>query len=71
LKASAASPLGVSATAGTVGGSAAPTPLLTYSGPVSNDLVAVTFLQDIGASDALRTGTYTKTLTYALSTTTP
>ena len=31
----------------------------------------VTFSQAIGASDALRTGTYAKTLTYTLSTTTP
>jgi hypothetical protein len=69
LKASGASPLGTSAGVGTVG--AAATALLTYSGPVSNDMVTLTFLQDIGASDALRTGAYSKTLTYTLSTTTP
>jgi hypothetical protein len=54
-----------------VGGSAAPTPLLTYSGPVSNDVATVNFTQSIGANEALRTGTYAKTLTFTLSTTTP
>jgi hypothetical protein len=54
-----------------VGGSAAPTPLLSYSGPISNDAVTVGLLQRIGANDGLRTGTYSKTLTFTLSTTTP
>jgi sugar phosphate isomerase/epimerase len=54
-----------------VGGSANPTTLLTYSGPVANDAVTVSFRQAIGATDALRTGTYSKTLTFTLSTTTP
>ena len=54
-----------------VGGSANPTTLLTYPGPVSNDPVSVQFSQAIGATDALRTGTYSKTLTFTLSTTTP
>ena len=49
----------------------APTPLLTYNGPVSNDSVTLTFAQDIGANDALRTGAYAKTLTFTLSTTQP
>jgi hypothetical protein len=43
----------------------------TYSGPVSNDQPTITFKQAIGANDALRTGTYSKTLTFTLSTTTP
>ena len=43
----------------------------TYSGPASNDSVTVQFSQAIGASDALRTGTYSKTLTFTLSTTNP
>jgi hypothetical protein len=38
---------------------------------VSNDAATVTFKQAIGASDALRTGTYWKTLTFTLSTTAP
>ena len=50
---------------------AAPTPLLSYSGPISNDAVTVGLQQHIGANDALRTGTYSKTLTFTLSTTTP
>ena len=29
------------------------------------------FTQHVGAADALRTGTYSKTLTFTLSTTTP
>jgi carboxypeptidase T len=39
--------------------------------PVSNDAVSVAFKQAIGAGDALRTGTYSKTLTLTLSTTNP
>ncbi|HEX6027328.1 MAG TPA: immunoglobulin-like domain-containing protein [Solirubrobacter sp.] len=54
-----------------VGGSGSPTSLLTYDGPVSNDLVTVTFQQAIGSTEALRTGTYGKTLTFTLSTTAP
>jgi hypothetical protein len=54
-----------------VGSSASPLNLLTYSGPVSNDEVALQFSQLINATDALRTGAYTKTLTFTLSTTTP
>jgi hypothetical protein len=54
-----------------VGGSAAPTPLKSWTAPVSNESVTVSFRQTIGANDALRTGTYSKTLTFTLSTTTP
>jgi hypothetical protein len=54
-----------------VGGSAAPTTLLTYTAPVSNDNVTLNFRQTIGANDALRTGSYSKTLTFTLSTTAP
>jgi hypothetical protein len=42
-----------------------------WTGPVSNDPVAVTFKQHVGATDALRTGSYNKTLTFTLSTTNP
>jgi hypothetical protein len=38
---------------------------------VSNDAVAVAFRRHIGSSEPLQTGAYTKTLTFALSTTTP
>jgi hypothetical protein len=51
--------------------SGAPLNLLAYNNPVSNDTVTLTFRQTIGANDALRTGTYSKTLTFTLSTTTP
>ncbi len=54
-----------------VGSSTSPTTLLTYAGPTSNDAVAVSFQQAIGASDAMRTGSYSKTLTFTLSTMTP
>ena len=48
-----------------------PVTLKTWSEPVSNPVVDVTFKQAIGATDALRTGTYSKTLTFTLSTTAP
>jgi hypothetical protein len=38
---------------------------------VSNAPVAITFKQLIKSTDALRTGTYSRTLTFTLSTTTP
>jgi hypothetical protein len=66
--ASAAAPGGALAD---VGGSANPTSLLDYTGPVSNDQVTLSFRQHVGANDALRTGTYSKTLTLTLSTTQP
>jgi predicted amidohydrolase YtcJ len=71
LQAKASSPKGAGGDYAAVGGSSAPTQLLTYGGPVSNDAVTVGFKQTIGATDALRTGTYAKTLTFTLSTTTP
>ena len=67
----ATSPLGAGGALAAVGGSSAPTSLLTYSGPASNDAVAITFSQAVGANEALRTGSYSKTLTFTLSTTTP
>jgi hypothetical protein len=69
LTAKAASPLGTAAAGGAVSG--APLTLETWSNPASNDVSTVTFTQAIGANDALRTGTYSKTLTFTLSTTTP
>ncbi len=47
------------------------TALRTYGGPVSNDAVTIGFKQSIAANDPLRTGTYSKTLTFTLSTTNP
>jgi hypothetical protein len=71
LQAKAVSTVGAGGALADVGGSAAPTSLLTYSRPTSNDTVALTFQQHIGAGDALRTGAYSKSLTFTLSTTTP
>ena len=68
VRATATSPLGVASGGGAVGAS---TPLLAYTGPASNDSVALAFAQDIGVNEPLRTGSYSKTLTYTLSTTTP
>ncbi len=52
-----------------VGGSALPATVKTYSAPVSHDTAQISFSQSIGSTDALRTGTYAKTLTFTLSTT--
>ena len=54
-----------------VGGSSSPTALKSYNAPISNDAVTVSFKQPMKANDALRTGTYAKTLTFTLSTTNP
>jgi hypothetical protein len=71
LQAKASSPAGAGSDYAAVGGSSSPTALLTYGGPVSNDPVAIDFKQSIGANEPLRTGSYSKTLTFTLSTTTP
>ena len=56
----------LSLTAGT------PVDLITYSGPTAGaDQVTLGFRQAIGATDVLRAGSYSKTLTFTLSTTTP
>ena len=71
LMASATSAGGTGAAAAAVGGSAAPTSLLTYTAPKSNDSVTLSFSQAIGQNEALRTGSYSKALTFTLSTTAP
>ena len=62
-------------TQGGIGGAltslVAPTTLLTYAKPFSEDETTVTFNQKIGLHDHLHTGTYAKTITLTLSTTTP
>jgi hypothetical protein len=60
---------GVFASLSTTAGS--PLNLLNYTDPVSNDTVAIGFRQHIAPNQALRTGTYSKTLTFTLSTTQP
>ena len=42
-----------------------------WTGPVSNAAVSIAFKQLVKATDPLRTGTYSKALTFTLSTTTP
>jgi beta-glucosidase len=69
LQANATSPLGTGGAFAPIG--ASPLSVLTYSRPVSNDPVAITFKQSIARTDALRTGSYGKTLTFTLSTTNP
>ena len=68
LKVKAASAAGTGGDYADVGSS--PT-VLSYGGPVSNDGATVSFQQSIAADDALRTGSYSKTLTFTLSTTQP
>jgi sugar phosphate isomerase/epimerase len=48
-----------------------PQALRSWSGPVTNDTLTLGFRQSIGAAEALRAGTYSRTLTFSLSTTTP
>jgi hypothetical protein len=69
LQASATSPAGNGGAFAALSGS--PLTLLTWPYPVSNDPVTINYKQSIGAGDALRTGSYSKTLTYTLSTTQP
>jgi alpha-glucuronidase len=42
-----------------------------WTAPTANEAVPIGFTQHIGATDALRTGTYSTTLTFTLSTTQP
>jgi hypothetical protein len=42
-----------------------------WTAPVSNEQVPVTFRQLVKSTDALRTGTYSRTVTFTLSTTNP
>jgi hypothetical protein len=43
----------------------------SWTGPVTNDPVTIGFKQHVNAGDALRTGSYSTTLTFTLSTTSP
>jgi hypothetical protein len=42
-----------------------------WGGPTASEAVPIEFRQSIGANEGLRTGTYSKTLTFTLSTTQP
>jgi hypothetical protein len=66
LQVKASSPLGTGGALAPLGGT-----VLTYTTPATHDPVTVALRQTIGADDALRTGSYSKTLTFTLSTTNP
>jgi hypothetical protein len=53
-----------------IGGNANPTTLITYNGPI-NETDTLSLKQPITATEALRTGAYSKTFTFTLSTTQP
>jgi sugar phosphate isomerase/epimerase len=46
-------------------------PLLSWNTPVVNNAILIGLQQSIGAAEVLRRGSYSKTLTFTLSTTTP
>jgi hypothetical protein len=48
-----------------------PLALLAYAAPVSHDAITIAFRQHIASREPLRTGAYSTTLTFTLSTTTP
>jgi alpha-L-rhamnosidase len=54
-----------------IGGSPLPAAVRSYSAPASNDVVPIAFTQPIDATEPLRTGSYSKTLTFTLATTNP
>jgi len=74
-----ATPMSAMATnAGHPSGAFAPLPsdrsplrLLSYAGPVSNDVVTIGLRQSIAADEALLNGNYSKTLVFTLSSSTP
>lgn len=54
-----------------VNGTAAPAAIKTWTGPTTAEPLGLTFEQSIGADEPLRTGTYSKTFVFTLSTATP
>ena len=52
-------------------GASNPVTLLEYATIISSDPVTITLRQSIGANEPLRSGGYTKTITFTLSTTQP
>jgi hypothetical protein len=71
LQAYATATQGTQLPGGNVGGSAAPTQLISFAAPQTNRSVTMTFRQNITATETLRSGAYGKTLTFTLSTTAP
>jgi hypothetical protein len=51
--------------------SASPLWIYAYNAPKTNDVIPIQFKQSIGSTEGLRTGTYTKSITFTLSTTNP
>jgi hypothetical protein len=51
--------------------SGAPATLLSWSGPINQEPVTIGLRQLINSTDVLRSGSYSKTLTFTLSTTSP
>jgi hypothetical protein len=56
---------------GPVTGAAAPVQVASWAAPVTNGAVNLLFRQNITATEVLRSGSYSKTLTFTLSTTAP
>jgi hypothetical protein len=71
LKDGNGNPVTQSAPMGPIGTSAQPATLLTYNSPVGSDVATLNFRQSISETEPLRTGGYSKTLTFTLSTTAP
>ncbi len=71
LQAAATDPANPTATYAPLSSTGAPLTLLSYTAPISSDPVTVTLKQPVGATDPLRTGTYSKTITLVLSTNSP
>ena len=72
LQVKATSAIGTSPAAfADIGGSASPTPLVSYARAANDPAITLDFRQHVAANDALRAGQYSKTLTFTLSTTTP
>lgn len=73
LQVSATSPAGVGQPFAPVGRAENPTPLVTWSSPVVDDPVTVTFTQPVAATDSVvePAQPYWKTMTFALTTTDP
>jgi hypothetical protein len=66
-----ATPLRIAADSAPPAPLAGPLTLRTFARPVAGEPVAIAFEQAIGAREALEVGTYAKTLTFTLATTTP
>ena len=54
-----------------IGGSDSPLTLLTYGAQITTDAVTIGIRQPVLVNEPLRTGAYSKTLTFVLSTTSP